>query len=79
MARIKCKVLQPFVEYVHGEGVIVGNMDEPADVPEEKVADFVERGLIAKGKAKPQLDHDGDGKPGGVAKPADNGEGAAPA
>ena len=78
MARIKCKVVTPFVEYVPGEGVIVGNLDEPAEVPESSIDDFVSRDLIKKPGRKPQLDHDKDGEPGGAVPAADD-EGQAPA
>lgn len=78
MARIKCKVLQTFVEYVAEEGMIVGNMGETAEVPEHKVDDFVERGLIAPRKGKSASADDGDGKSGGSGKSPSSGEGAAP-
>lgn len=74
MTLVKCKAVRVFTEFVSNFGMVHGNpegSDERARfpmVPEAAVAKLAAEGKIetdAGNTALPQLDHDGDGHPGG--------------
>lgn len=74
MTLVKCKAARVFTEFVSNFGMVHGNpegSDERARfpmVPEAAVEKLIAEGKIeaSEGDAPlPQLDHDGDGKPGG--------------
>lgn len=70
MATVKRKVASFFIRHVPDFGIIVGNEGESVEVPEELAQELEDEGLIKKGAAKKgadPLDHDGDGRKGGVA------------
>ncbi|MDQ4421466.1 hypothetical protein OOT33_13645 [Sphingobium sp. DEHP117] len=73
MPLVKCKAIRVFTEFVSNFGMVHGNpegSDEKARfpmVPEEAVAKLAAEGKVepVDPDSLPQLDHDGDGHPGG--------------